>query len=305
MGFHGSVRYIDGVASRKDPLRLGIHLTVYVALFYATAFVFSGLLVWLGGYMTGVTGATLLSAVFANWLALRIYENRHVVEIGLWLNRSSAENLVLGLAGGAGTAALVLAPALLVGAAHLTPTPADQPTVGTIIFVSILLAAGSVGEEIFFRGYGFQELLVAAGPWATVVPVGVVFALLHGSNPGATWFSTANTAGFGILFGYAYLRSRDLWLPIGLHFGWDFTLPLFGVNVSGLRMKVTGYEMAWNAGPLWSGGEYGPEASILTSAVLFALFVYLYKAPIRRQFSPLTDPPAESAVCEVTPSLPS
>ncbi|MCX6633229.1 MAG: type II CAAX endopeptidase family protein [Candidatus Solibacter sp.] len=293
------------MASRKDPLRLAIHVGVYVALFYATAFLFGGLLVWLGGYMAGLTGATLLSAVFANWLALRIYEDRHLVETGLWLNRSSAENLVLGLAGGIGTAALVLVPALLVGAAHFTPTPADHPTVGTIIFVSILLAAGSVGEELFFRGYGFQELLVVMGPWATVVPVGVIFALLHGSNPGATWFSTANTAGFGILFGYAYLRSRDLWLPIGLHFGWNFTLPLFGVSVSGLRMKVTGYEMSWTAGSLWSGGEYGPEASVLTSVVLIALFVYLRKAPIRRQVSPLTDPPAGSEACEATPSSPS
>jgi hypothetical protein len=293
------------MAPGKDPLRLGIHLTVYIALFYATAFVFSGLLVWLGGYLTGVTGATLLSAAFANWLSLRIYENRHVVDIGLWTNRRSAENLVLGLAGGAGTAALVLVPALLVGAAHLTPTPTDQPTVGTIIFVSILLAAGSVGEELFFRGYGFQEMLSSVGPWATVIPVGVLFALLHGSNPGATWFSTANTAGFGILFGYAYLRSRDLWLPMGLHFGWNFTLPLFGVNVSGLRMKVTGYEMSWTAGNLWSGGEYGPEASILTSVVLIALFFYIHKAPIRRQVSPLTDPPAGSEACEATPSSPS
>jgi len=293
------------VAPGKDPLRLGIHVTIYVALFYATAFLFSGLLVWLGGYLTGVTGVTLLAAVFANWLALRIYENRQIVEIGLWVNRSSADKLLLGLAGGVGTAALVLAPALLVGAAHLKMTPDDQPTVGTIIFVSILLAAGSIGEELFFRGYGFQELLASVGPWATVIPVGVLFALLHGSNPGATWFSTANTAGFGILFGFAYLRSRDLWLPMGLHFGWNFTLTLFGVNVSGLRMKVTGYEMSWTAGSLWSGGEYGPEASILTSVMLLALFLYLLKAPIRRQVSPLTDPSAGSEVCEATPSSPS
>jgi membrane protease YdiL (CAAX protease family) len=302
---HGPrVRYIEGVAWGKDPLKLGVHLTVYVALVWATLFVFSGLLLWLGGKVIGVFGTTLLSAVFANWLTLRIYEDRHVVDIGLWANRISAENLVLGLAGGAGSAALVLLPPLLTGAAHLTPTPADQPTVGQIVFVSILLAVGSVGEEVLFHGYGFQDLLATVGPWAAVVPVGVVFALAHRSNPGATWFSTANTAGFGILFGYAYLRSRDLWLPIGLHFGWNFTLPLFGVNVSGLIMKVTGYEMSWTAGSLWSGGEYGPEASILTSVVLIALFVYLYKAPIRRQVSPLTDPPAGSEACEATPSSP-
>jgi membrane protease YdiL (CAAX protease family) len=138
-----------------------------------------------------------------------------------------------------------------------------------------------------------------------VLPVGILFALLHGSNPSVTNLALANTAGFGILFGYAYLRSRDLWLPIGLHFGWNFTVPLFGENLSGLRMNVTGYEMSWTAGRVWSGGEYGPEASILTSAVLVVLFVFLWKAPVRRQASPLTAPPAETIVCEPSPSSPS
>ena len=117
-----------------------------------------------------------------------------------------------------------------------------------------------------------------------------------------------NTGAFGLLFGYAYLRSHDLWLPVGLHMGWNFTLPLFGVNLSGLRMKVTGHELSWTAGELWSGGEYGPEASLLTSVVMIALFAYLWKIPVRRQPSPLTDPPAESAECEpssTSPSLPS
>jgi hypothetical protein len=297
------VRYIDEVATGRDPLRVSIHLIVYVALYYVTAYVFSWPMVWLGGYLAGVTLAGLLSAWFANWLSLRIYEDRHVTDVGLWLNRWSAENLALGLIGGAGTAALVLGPPLLVGASHLVSTPQDRPTMGTVLFVGAVMVAGAMHEELLFRGYGFQELVSASGPWATVVPVGVVFALLHGSNPGATWFSTANTAGFGILFGYAYLRSRDLWLPIGLHFGWNFTLTLFGVNVSGLKMKVTGYEMIWNVGDLWSGGAYGPEASVLTSVVLVALAVYLVKAPVRRQVSPLTDPPAESALCESSPSL--
>jgi membrane protease YdiL (CAAX protease family) len=256
-------------------------------------------------YLVANIATLLFSAAFANWLVLRIYANRRFIEVGLWLNRASAENLVTGLAGGAGAAFLVLAPPLLLGVAHLAPTPDDQPTAGSIIFVTFLLMAGATGEELVFRGYGFQVLLAQLGAYATIIPVGVIFALLHGHNPGATWFSTVNTAGFGILFGYAYLRSRDLWLPIGLHFGWNFTLPLFGVNVSGLRMKVTGYEMSWTAGDLWSGGEYGPEASVLTSVVLILLCVYLWKAPIRRQPSPLTDPPAENAVCEPSSLLPS
>jgi CAAX protease family protein len=289
----------------KDPLRLALHVGVYVVLYFLTALVFGQLLLWLGGYLVGNVGAVLLSAFVANWLALRIYENRRVVELGLWWNRASAENLSWGLMGGAAAAVLVLGPPLIAGAAHLARAPADPRSPGTVVFVVLLLAAGATGEELFFRGYGFQLLLAAVGPYATILPVGIVFALLHGANPNSSWLGIVNTAGFGILFGYAYLRSRDLWLPIGLHFGWNLTFPLFGVNLSGLRIVMTGYEMSWTAGALWSGGEYGPEASVLTSAVLVLLFLFLGKIPVRRQFSPLTGPPAESALCDPSPSLPS
>jgi membrane protease YdiL (CAAX protease family) len=286
--------------TRKDPLPVAVHVVVYVVLYFASATVF-GWAFWGLGYLVDNIATALISALFANWLALRIYEGRHLPELGLWWNRRSADNLAFGLLGGVGSASLAMAPPLVLGAAHLARTPSDQPSFSTWIFVIFLLIAGAVAEELLFRGYGFQLLLAYAGPYATIVPVGVVFALLHSSNPNATWFGLANTAGFGILFGYAYLRSRDLWLPIGLHFGWNLTLPLFGANLSGLRIKVTGYEMSWTAGTLWSGGDYGPEASLLTSMVLLALFAYLWKAPIRRQSSPLTDPPRESQVCEPSP----
>ncbi len=288
---------------RKDALRIALHVFVYVVLYFVTAALFGPLFRWLGGDIVGIVGTGLVAAVFANWLAMRIYENRSLIEVGLWWNRPSADNLAFGLLGGIGSACLVLVPPLMMRAAHFASTPSEPSTVGTVIFVSFLLAAGVVGEELLFRGYGFQALIAAVGPYSTVLPVGVVFALLHSGNPNFTGLALANTAGFGILFGYAYLRSRDLWLPLGLHFGWNFTLPLFGVNLSGLRMKVTGYELSWSAGRLWSGGDYGPEASILSSVVLVVLFVYLWRVPIRQQTSPLTGPAAENVVCEPSPPL--
>jgi membrane protease YdiL (CAAX protease family) len=288
---------------RRDPLRLFVQLLVYVALYFASAWLFGIVLLWLTGeYLVAITLTSLAAAVFANRVTLQIYEHRGMADLGLYWNFSSARNLALGIAGGAGSACLVLAPPLAAGAAHLVRTPADEPSAGSVVLLLLILAAGAGGEELFFRGYGFQVLLRTLGTYRTIVPVGVIFALLHGSNPNATWFGIVNTAGFGILFGYAFLRSRDLWLPIGLHFGWNVTLPLFGVNISGLRMRVTGYEMVWTAGKVWSGGDYGPEASLLTSAVLALLFLYLRKAPVRRQISPLTDPPAEIAPCEPSPS---
>jgi len=251
------------------------------------------------------TAVILITGLAANVLCLRIFEGRHLADCGLWLNSCTGRNLLLGLGGGVAAAAVVMLPPVFVGAAHFVTLPAEPPTAGSVTFLVAMLAAGSIGEELLFRSYGLQVLIAAIGPWATILPLGVLFGALHYGNPGAGLLSSAITAGFGILFGYAYLRSRDLWLPIGLHFGWNFTLPVFGVNMSGLRIRVTGWELSWSAGDLWSGGEYGPEASILTLGVLVLLFLYVRRIPVRRQASPLIDPPTEGVVCETSQPLPS
>ena len=288
----------------RDPARLAIRVGVYIVLYILSVIAFGWALTGFG-YLVSIVVTSLFAAGLANWMSLRIFEGRHLIDAGLWWNKASSSNLLIGFAGGVGAATAVLLPALLFRAASLTRSPEDAPTAGSVIFVAAVLSAGVLGEEMLFRGYAFQLLLSALGPYATILPLAVMFALLHGANPNASNLGLVNTGAFGALFGYAYLRSRDLWLPIGLHIGWNFTLPVFGVNLSGLRMKVTGYEMSWTAGALWSGGEYGPEASILTSAVVVLLFAYVWKAPVRRQFSPIADPPAESAVCEPSPSSPS
>src|SRR5262249_12745952 len=180
-------------------------------------------------------------------------------DIGLKWNRASAWNIAFGVAGGVGAAALTLVPPLAAHIAILAPAPEARVSWDMFLFTCVALLAGAAGEEILFRGYGFQVLLRAWGPYTTIFTVAAVFGGLHAMNPNSTWVGVVNTAGFGLLFGYAFLRSGDLWLPISLHFGWNFTLPLFGANVSGLTIKLTGLQMQWSVGPVWSGGAYGPE----------------------------------------------
>jgi membrane protease YdiL (CAAX protease family) len=279
------------------PSTLIIRLGVYV-FFYIVAVMIAGpVFNWIGGYLLGITLTGLAASIVANLLSLRIFEALKLPELGLRWNRPGRRNLFLGLAGGIGSAALVLTPPVAAGAAHFTPVHNQEAGAATLAYTAFILFCGAAGEELLFRGYGFQILLRAAGPFATILPVGVLFAALHSMNPHASYLGLANTAGFGILFGYAWLRSYDLWLPIGLHFGWNVTLPLFGVNVSGLKIGVTGYTLDWTAGALWSGGEYGPEASVLTSAVMLILFAYIWKAPIHRQSSALLEPPAGDVEC--------
>jgi membrane protease YdiL (CAAX protease family) len=292
--------------ARKDPVRVVSHVIAYAAFYLAPLVLGLGFLMQaLAGALAGMTLANLGAALFANRIALKIFAQRPVTAIGLWWNRASADNFAVGLLGGVGAACVALSLPLGAGVAHFSRIAEDQPTIWAAVFLTVFLLVGSAAEEILFRGFGFQTLLASFGAWAAIVPMAVLFGLLHLMNPHRAWLGIVNTMGFGAVFGYACVRSRDLWLPIGLHFGWNFTLPLFGVNVSGLRMDETGYEMSWTAGALWSGGAYGPEASVLTSAVVVLLFLYVWKAPVRRQTSPLTDPPAESAVCDSSLPLPS
>jgi membrane protease YdiL (CAAX protease family) len=236
-----------------------------------------------GAYLITAALSTFAAAALANAIPLRIYERGQLSDIGLGWSAASRRNLALGILGGIGSGLIVLVGPILVRAAEIEPVPDSQTQWGSLMFVTLVLLFGAVGEEMLFRGYGFQVLMNALGPYATILPVSVLFGLAHTSNQNVSALGVVNTVLWGILLGYAFLRSGDLWLPIGLHFGWNWTLPLLGQNLSGFTMGVTGYSMHWKTGVLWSGGAYGPEGGLLTTAVVCALAYYLHRAPVQVQ----------------------
>src|SRR5581483_6741863 len=96
-----------------------------------------------------------------------------------------------------------------------------------------------------------------------LVASSVVFAALHLANPGAGVVSTLTLVVAGLLLGSAYLATRTLWLPMGLHFGWNFFQgPVFGFPVSGTE-ESTLLRLAPSGAPLLTGGRFGPEASVV------------------------------------------
>jgi uncharacterized protein len=260
-----------------------LKLGVFVFLAIAGLWVFGNLLLIFGYLVAGTVGGFAAAAV-ANALAMRIWEHRSLIDVGFQWNSASVRNLLIGLGGGIGSALIVLLAPAAEGAATFEKAP-SQGDWTAALFLLALLVFGAIGEEMLFHGYAFQVLMAALGPFATILPVSVVFALMHGRNQNITTLALVNTGLWGVLFGFAFWRSGDLWLPIGLHLGWNWTLPLFGANLSGFTMNVTGHVMRWRPGQEWlGGGAYGPEASPLTSAVLVVLFLWLmWKAPVRRQ----------------------
>jgi membrane protease YdiL (CAAX protease family) len=129
----------------------------------------------------------------------------------------------------------------------------------------------AVGEELVFRGGIFRIAEQRLGTAAALAVSGVLFGLLHAANPGATAVSTVAIAvEAGALLGMVYSASGSLWLPMGLHFGWNFTEGgIFGAAVSGGQTQ--GLIDSVLSGPaLVTGGAFGPEASVIAVAVCLA-----------------------------------
>jgi CAAX protease family protein len=148
---------------------------------------------------------------------------------------------------------------------------------GVVTFFIAFIIVGW-NEELLSRGYHLQTIASGLNLFWGVVISSAVFGILHLGNPNATWVSAAGIFFAGIYLAYAYIRTRQLWLSIGLHIGWNFFEGVvFGFPVSGLdiyaltRIKVHGPEM-------WTGGAFGPEAGliVLPSLILGAFLIYLY-----------------------------
>ncbi|WIX87875.1 type II CAAX endopeptidase family protein [Amycolatopsis sp. DG1A-15b] len=133
------------------------------------------------------------------------------------------------------------------------------------------MAAAAVTEELLFRGVLFRIVEERTGTGIALVLTGVLFGLSHLFNPDATlWGAIAIAIEAGGLLTAAYVATRKLWLPIGLHFGWNFAgAGIFGTVVSG-NGTPQGLLDAVTSGPsIVTGGAFGPEGSLYS--VLFCV----------------------------------
>ena len=182
--------------------------------------------------------------------------------------------LTFSLCLGAVAVAAAIGGLLVAGWASIGST---QPNLGPAFALALIV--GVAGEELVFRGYGFQQLARALTPLGAAFATSAAFGILHYSNPGATPLAALNTGLFGLLFGVALVRSRSLWIPFGMHLAWNLLLALLGARVSGLTMRLTTLEVLPQGSEFWSGGEYGPEASPVVTLVVAAVLLWVWRQP--------------------------
>jgi membrane protease YdiL (CAAX protease family) len=232
------------------------------------------------GLLSGVATAGLALGAYV-WLVRRLEGRRNPAELRPAEARSG---LRTGALLGLGMFSLVIAVIAMGGGYHLE----GWGTFGGALTTLGLMTCVAVTEELVFRGALFRILEEKTGTWGALAASGVLFGALHLVNPDATvWGALAVAIEAGLLFGAAYAATRSLWLPIGLHLGWNMAEGgVFGTTVSGSDVNHGSLFTASVSGPeALTGGAFGPEAGLVAIVVcLIPAILFLREAKRRDRF---------------------
>lgn len=225
---------------------------------------------------------TLAAALVAGYLCARLFEGLPWRSLGLTLHKNWVRDLIVGSVIGIGALALAVAIAAAAGGLRFSFAGTGMLlAVGrSLVSSAVLLLVAALAEEAAFRGYPLQTLtrarLAVLGVLLTSLPFGFVHLGNPNVVPGVTF---ANTAFAGVWLAAAYLRTRSLWFPLGVHFGWNWALGwIFGLPISGLRIVSNPLLIGEDAGPAWlTGGRYGIEGGVACSIALVVSTLFIWR----------------------------
>jgi membrane protease YdiL (CAAX protease family) len=222
---------------------------------------------------TGKDLRNLIKGIFASLAVIMTYrllfkwiEKRSVIELS---NKNILKNLGIGLLIGVSIQCNTM---LVIYFYHGFKIISVNPVSFIIIPLTVAFTV-AIFEEILLRGIIFRIIEERLGSYIALLISALIFGALHLANPHATVISAICVAAeAGLLLGAAYIYSRSLWLPIAIHFAWNFMQSgIFGAITSG-NEKTPGLLTTQLTGPeLITGGSFGPEGTI--QATVFCLMV--------------------------------
>ncbi|HVM22885.1 MAG TPA: type II CAAX endopeptidase family protein [Sphingomicrobium sp.] len=194
--------------------------------------------------------------------------------------KGSLRPLALGLFGGAAIFSLIVIVAAIAGVYRIVGLGSANTLLAALVSTAIFPA---ISEEIVFRGILFRWIEEFGGSWAALVLTSALFGAAHLANPHSSAIAAFGIAlEAGMLLGAAYMLTRSLWMPIGLHAAWNFTqgqvydIPVSGIEAEGL------VEAQLSGPPLLTGDAFGLEASPIAMVVAALFGLWLLRLAIRR-----------------------
>ena len=198
--------------------------------------------------------------------------------MGITSIRNSYKELGVGLALGAGTITIVAVVLLLIGSVKLVnPITSPKFTSDLIVGIFAFIAVG-FGEEIFGRGYCMSVLKQTRNKWVVLIVSSIIFAAMHLGNAAIGVLPLINLFLVGIAFGYMFMKSSNIWMPIGFHITWNyFQGYIWGFQVSGNEVDGM-YQIKTVKDSILNGGAFGAEGGLAVTAVILLTiwFVSIY-----------------------------
>ena len=221
---------------------------------------------------------TLLSVFIPSFVILKWVDKRPVTLLGTGCYKGSLKDLSIGMIMGLITGTVCGIILWLTEWASFSFNGFSIDMLLYLLSCLVVLVISASYEEILFRGYIFQSLIEGSNFWIALGVFSLLFGAGHIQNAGVTVFAIAFTIVAGVFLGVIYFKTRSLWMCIGVHFMWNWTMaPIFGMGVSEskfLRRSMFSYK------PLESGFIGGADAisEIIQGIILIALTIYIWKA---------------------------
>jgi len=204
----------------------------------------------------------LTGAFAALWLFTVKVDNDRFLNLGFY-SKHFFKELALGFSIGA--LAIVFGYLLLIGVDEIHYAGA-QVDLKEIIISTALFMFVAVSEETVFRGYILRNLMISFNKYLALAISAILFTSVHLINPHINLLGTLNLFLAGILCGIAYIYTKNLLLPIAMHFSWNLFQTLMGFNVSGHDIYSI-IEFLPGDNHWVNGGSFGFEGSVLSLGI--------------------------------------
>ncbi|GID28781.1 CAAX amino protease [Paractinoplanes brasiliensis] len=228
--------------------------------------------------------ATAVAATLVYYWVVKLTEKREVTEASAG---TAASGLIRGTLLGVALFGLVIMN-IAVNGSYDVDGVSDKPS--GAIGLAGFMAAAAVTEELMFRGVLFRHVEKLTGTWIALTLSALIFGGVHLLNENAgLWGALCVAIAGGGMLTSAFIATRSLWLPMGLHFGWNYAQAgIFSTEVSGNGLKQGLLDSELTGNKWMTGGEFGPEASFSTLVVgVFVTIIFLWIAKRRGNLVPM------------------
>ena len=234
---------------------------------------------WDTGYAIANHFVMLLALLVSSFLMLRYFDGRPFASLGYSFDSGWIIDALIGMGAGFVIISIICGIGSAGGFYAISFRAAETSVMVRSFFrYAILVFIYAAFEEVLFRGYLLQTLIDGIGKIAAISVLSALFGTIHYLNPNGSLPGVMNTGLAGAFLSIAYVRTRSLWLPTFIHFSWNFTLGyIFGFSVSGMQFKDTPMLVKIFGASFLSGGEFGPEGSIVTTVVLLIAIIFFVK----------------------------